>query len=335
MAYVFTLSLRSRYWLMGVMTGRSLVAVLSLNYVFFGSAGIGATMRSLIMSLIYDKALWLPSESRQEYTTGENLTLMSVDTERVLNYVAHGVWPVMGSLGFAIVLGSSACSSTAILQLRHIDRIDKLQKQLLKVIDERVKVTFEALRGIAVMKVYALEDSLAHRVDKLHVREVALLRMIHLYEVVNTVMIFATPTYLSGVTFGLYMLIRHNITFVQAYALIAMVNNCRTTLTQLSQAIAGYSNAKFVRFIVADEVATQFFLPSTSATRLMTTPLISEPQAEDEIVGKGCLSIRDANFLWPCQVRIPRHPYQSLAILEDVFISVFGFRFGALTLARI
>ncbi|KAL3662996.1 hypothetical protein V7S43_011939 [Phytophthora oleae] len=292
----------SGYWLMAMMTGSSLVAVLSLNYVFFMSARIGVNMRSLTMSLIYDKSLKLSSEARQEYTTGEILTLMSVDTERVFNFVAHGPWLVMGPLGFAIsimlvgvlfdfyssIAGAVVLVVVMVLSVQQSDRIAKLQKQLLKVIDERVKVTSEALQGIRVMKFYAWEDSLAQRVDKLRVREVKLLRKFHLYQVVNTVMLFVTPTYLSGTTLGLYMLIRNHITVVQAFTLIAMVNICRTALNQLPQAIGGYSKAKISfsridQFLIANEINQTFQLTHREAG----------------IVRKGCISIRDASFSWP------------------------------------
>ncbi|KAG2801319.1 ABC transporter C family member 10, partial [Phytophthora cactorum] len=308
----------SGYWLMAMMTGSSLVAVLSLNYVFFLSARIGVNLRSLTMSIIYDKALKLSSEARQEYTTGEVLTLMSVDTERVFHFVAHGPWLVMGPLGFAIsimlvgvlfdfyssIAGALVLIVVMTLSVQQGERIAKLQKQLLKVIDERVKVMSEALQGIRVMKFYAWEDSLAQRVDKLRLREVALLRKFHLYQVINTVMLFVTPTYLSGVTLGLYMLIRNDITVVQAFTLIAMVNICRTALNQLPQSIGDYSKAKisFARidqFLLASEIGNQSPLPPSSTDSSMTTPLISESLGSGGCAGKGCISIRDASFRWP------------------------------------
>ncbi|KAE9183266.1 ABC transporter C family member 3, partial [Phytophthora fragariae] len=303
----------SGYWLMAMMTGSSLVAVLSLNYVFFLSVRIGVNMRSLTMSLIYDKSLKLSSKARQEYTTGEILTLMSVDTERVFHFVAHGPWLIMGPLGFAIsimlvgvlfdfyssVAGALVLVVVMVFSVQQSDRIAKLQKQLLKVIDERVKVTSEALQGIRVMKFYAWEDSLAQRVDKLRVREVALLRKFHFYQVINTVMLFVTPTYLSGVTMGLYMLIRNYITVVQAFTLIAMVNICRTALNQLPQAIGGYSKAKisFARidqYLGADEIVPQSLTsaaPSPPAHLATSTPCGS--------VHNGVISIHDASFRWP------------------------------------
>ncbi|GMF33798.1 unnamed protein product [Phytophthora lilii] len=82
--------IESGYWLVAMMTGSSLVAVCALNYLFFVASRIGSNMRTLTMSLVYEKALRLSSAARQEYTTGEILTLMSVDTERVFTAMVQG-----------------------------------------------------------------------------------------------------------------------------------------------------------------------------------------------------------------------------------------------------
>uniref|UniRef100_H3H5U8 Uncharacterized protein n=1 Tax=Phytophthora ramorum TaxID=164328 RepID=H3H5U8_PHYRM len=236
---------------------------------------------------------------------------MSVDTERVFHFVAHGPWLVMGPLGFAIsimlvgvlfdfyssIAGAVVLIAVMVLSVQQGDRIARLQKQLLQVIDERVKVTSEALQGVRVMKFYAWEDSLAQRVNKLRVREVALLRKFHLYQVVNSVMLFVTPTYLSGVTLGLYVLTRNRITVVEAFTLIAMVNICRTALSQLPQAIGGYSKAKisFARideFLLADEIVAQSLQPPSSPARALVAGARGS-------TSKGCISVRDASFRWP------------------------------------
>ncbi|KAE8894100.1 hypothetical protein PF005_g29487 [Phytophthora fragariae] len=94
--------IESGYWLVVMMTGSSFVAVCVLNYLFFVDSRIGSNMRSLTMSLVYEKALKLSSATRQEYTTGEILTLMSVDTERVFTAMVQGPWLVMGPLAFVV-----------------------------------------------------------------------------------------------------------------------------------------------------------------------------------------------------------------------------------------
>ncbi|RAW37932.1 hypothetical protein PC110_g5808 [Phytophthora cactorum] len=309
----------SGYWLMVMMTLSSLVAVCALNYVFFSASRIGANMRSLTMSLVFDKALKMSSAARQDYTTGEVLTLMSVDTERVFLLMIQGPWLFMGPLSFIIsvvLIGIlfdfySALGGAAVLVVvmaisaKQGRRIAGFQKKLLKVIDERVKVTSEALQGIRVMKFYAWEDSLAQRVEKLRVKEVSLLRKFHMYQVVNTVMLFLTPSFVSGVTLGIYVLIHHTITVVEAFTLVAMVNICRTALNQLPQAVAGISKAKisYARldaFLTSDEIAAQPLLLTEGSTPTAKSPLLGNTSdTHGTSIGRGRISIRNATFEWP------------------------------------
>ncbi|KAL3662998.1 hypothetical protein V7S43_011941 [Phytophthora oleae] len=310
----------SGYWLMVMMVGSSLVAVCVLNYLFFVDSRIGSNMRTLTMSLVYNKALRLSSSARQEYTTGEILTLMSVDTERVFTAMVQGPWLVMGPLAFVVscvligflldfyaaLAGAIVLTVIMVISVQQGDRIADLQKKLLKVIDERVKVTSETLQGIRVMKFYAWEESLAQRVEKLRVKEVGLLRKFHSYQVINTVMLFITPTFLSGATLGVYVLIRHTITVVEAFTLVAIVNIARAPLNQLPQAVAGLSKAKIAyarvdAFLATGEVPAKSILlaASTETTPSNKTPLISAQDNVEAAVGRGHISIRDGIFEWP------------------------------------
>ncbi|KAK1938127.1 ABC transporter C family member 3 [Phytophthora citrophthora] len=309
----------SGYWLLVMMVGSSLVAVCVLNYLFFIDSRIGSNMRTLTMSLVYNKALRLSSSARQEYTTGEILTLMSVDTERVFTAMVQGPWLVMGPLAFVVscvligflldfyaaLAGAIVLTVIMVISMQQGDRIADLQKRLLKVIDERVKVTSETLQGIRVMKFYAWEESLAQRVEKLRVKEVTLLRKFHSYQVINTVMLFITPTFLSGATLGLYVLIRHTITIVEAFTLVAMVNIARAPLNQLPQAVAGLSKAKIAykrvdAFLATGEVPATSIPPETSteATPSSNTPFNSAQNGAEAAV-RGHISIQDGVFDWP------------------------------------
>ncbi|KAE8965089.1 ABC transporter C family member 3, partial [Phytophthora rubi] len=254
-------------------------------------------------------------------TTGEVLTLMSVDTERVFLLMIQGPWLFMGPLSFIIsvvligilfdfysALGAAIVLVVVmVISARQGRRIAGFQKKLLKVIDERVKVTSEALQGIRVMKFYAWEESLAQRVEKLRVKEVGLLRKFHMYQVINTVMLFLTPSFVSGVTLGIYVLIHHTISVVEAFTLVAMVNICRTALNQLPQAIAGISKAKisYARldaFLTSDEVAAQPLLLTEQGTVTPTnkSPLLADSsESYSTSTGRGYISIRDASFEWP------------------------------------
>ncbi|KAG1708712.1 hypothetical protein DVH05_022338 [Phytophthora capsici] len=313
----------SGYWLVAMMTGSSFVAVCALNYLFFVASRIGTNMRSLTMSLVYEKALKLSSAARQQYTTGEILTLMSVDTERVFTAMVQGPWLVMGPLAFVVscvligflfdfyaaLAGVVVLTAVMVISVQQGDRIADLQRNLLQVIDERVKVTSETLQGIRVMKFYAWEDSLAQRVEKLRVKEVKLLRKFHSYQVINTVMLFITPTFLSGATLGTYVLINHTITVVEAFTLVAVVNISRAALNQLPQAIGGLSKAKIAyaridSFLSSSEISAMPLLSSLGHAEETTpsnkVPLLAENSGiEDTSIGRGRISIRDGTFEWP------------------------------------
>ncbi|ETO63934.1 hypothetical protein F444_18435 [Phytophthora nicotianae P1976] len=310
----------SGYWLMAMMTSSSLVAVCVLNYLFFIDSRIGSNMRTLTMSLVYNKALKLSNSARQDYTTGEILTLMSVDTERVFTAMVQGPWLVMGPLAFVVscmligflldvyaaLAGAIVLTAVMVISVQQGDRIAELQRRLLRVIDERVKVTSETLQGIRVMKFYAWEESLAQRVEKLRVKEVGLLRKFHSYQVINTVMLFITPTFLSGVTLGVYLLIRHTITVVEAFTLVAMVNIARAPLNQLPQAVAGLSKAKIAyaridAFLASSEVPIKSAILPACPPMLESNkePLLAAHATSEAAVSAGFISIRDGTFQWP------------------------------------
>ncbi|KAF4315544.1 hypothetical protein G195_010899, partial [Phytophthora kernoviae 00238/432] len=242
---------------------------------------------------------------------------MSIDTERVFTAMVQGPWLVMGPLAFVIscvligmlfdfyaaLAGAVVLAAVMVASIQQGDRIAELQKKLLAVIDERVKVTSEALQGIRVMKFYAWEDSLAQRVEKLRVKEVSLLRQFHSYQVINTVMLFITPTFLSGATLGVYVLIHHTISIVEAFTLVAMVNISRAALNQLPLAIGGLSKAKIAytridAFLMSSEVSTQPALHSQSGeanSLLLSADAINESTKTSQ----GHISIRGGDFEWP------------------------------------
>ncbi|KAI9983317.1 hypothetical protein PInf_007277 [Phytophthora infestans] len=290
------------YWLLVFMAAASILAASSLTYVFFVSSRTGANMRSLVMHLVYQKSLRLSCVARQQYSTGEVLTLMSVDAERVFTVMMESPWLVVGPVSFVISVvligflfdftsaagGAVTLMVVSIASVQFGNTIARIQHDLL---DERVKVTSESLQGIRVMKFYAWEELLAHRVEKIRAKEIALLRKFHLYQVVNTVMLFLTPAFLSGVTLGIYVAVNGTISVIDAFTLISMVSICRTALIQLPVAISAFSQARiaFARidlYLSSDEYG-QLQLDNSAANELETPSAV------------GSISVRDADFEWP------------------------------------
>ncbi|KAL3662994.1 hypothetical protein V7S43_011937 [Phytophthora oleae] len=159
------------------------------------------------------------------------------------------------------------------------------------------------------MKYYTWEEPLAQRVEKLRAQEATFLRKFHSLQVMNTVMLFLTPTFLSGVTLGLYVLLHSTIDIIEAFTLIAMVNICRTALFQLPQAISSFCKAEISLsridvFLGSDEFVTDYpLLHSANSDSTVVSPR-SIPLLSDDfnnvygVIDRGTISFRDASFSW-------------------------------------
>ncbi|GAB9476037.1 Abc transporter c family member 2, partial [Globisporangium polare] len=292
---------KSGYVLVAMMTSVSAIAVTCLNYGFFVSSRVGVNMRSVMMDVVYQKSLRLSCVGRQTYTTGEIVTLMSVDAERVFNGMLNGPWLLVAPLAFVVTIVlitllfdflsalCGACLLAAVLyvSVRLAERIGQLQKELLKVVDERVKVTSEALQGIRVMKFYAWEASLARRVEAIRAQEVQLYRQFHHYQILNTTLLFLTPVLLGGITLGFYVIVRGNLSVTDAFTLIAIVNISRLAVNMFPLGIAAASQAQIAYSRV------DAYLKSDELTAFASVGAEAAP--------RGSISVRDAHLQWSRQ----------------------------------
>ncbi|GAB9477009.1 Abc transporter c family member 2, partial [Globisporangium polare] len=295
--------IESGYVLVVMMTVVTFIGVTLLNYGVFILSRVGVNMRSVMMDYVYQKALRLSCVGRQAYTTGEIVTLMSVDSERIFNGVLTGPWLVIAPLAFVITIVliaslfdvvSALCGAVLLVVVlftsdRLAKRIGELQGELLTVVEERVKVTSEALQGIRVMKFYAWEDSLAQRVQKIREREIRLYRKFHHYQVANSTLLFLTPVLLGGLILGLYVLLRGNMTVTDVYTLIAMVNISRLAVNMFPLAIAAVSQIKitFARldtYLASDELSIEENFGGESGDSSSSV--------------KGTISVQNAHFAW-------------------------------------
>ncbi|TMW62281.1 hypothetical protein Poli38472_009774 [Pythium oligandrum] len=292
------------YVLVALMAIISLIGVTCVNYGIFVLARVGINMRSVTMDTVYQKALRLSSVARQSYTTGEIITLMSVDTERIFNASITAPWLILAPLAFLITIVLiavmfdvvAAASGAALLILilyssfKLADRIGDAQEDLLKVVEERIKVTSEALQGIRVMKFYAWEDSLAQRVEKIRAVEVQLYRRFHHLNVINSTLLFLTPVLLGAIILGVYVAIEGTLTVTESFTLIALVNISRLAVNLFPSAVAGISQAETAlsrldTYMESDEL------------RLKASLAIENVEHEDN-ERKGSISVRNASFVW-------------------------------------
>ncbi|DBA04368.1 TPA: hypothetical protein N0F65_002130 [Lagenidium giganteum] len=300
----------SGYGLVGLMAAVSFAGVTCLNYGFFLSSRVGVNMRTVVMDVVYQKALRLSCVARQAYTTGEIVTLMSVDSERIFHCVIGGPWLLVAPLAFLVTViliaiqfsWAAALAGAALLVLvlfgsvKLADRIGDLQAELLTIVDERVKVTSEALHGVRVMKFYAWEESLVQRVEKIRALEVALYRKFQYLNVMNGTLLILAPVFLGAVVLGIYIGVKGNLSVTEVFTLINVVNISRLAVSMFPLAIANVSQAT-IAYNRIDE-----YLDSAELDGLLTSEH-KNLQMVASGVPKGSISVRGASFSWgSCEV---------------------------------
>jgi ABC-type multidrug transport system fused ATPase/permease subunit len=165
------------------------------------------------------------------------------------------------------------------------DKIADAQIALFKFVEERVKVTSEALQGIRVMKFYAWEDSIAQRVEKLRFEEIKLYRRFHFLQIINGTLLFMTPVFLGALVLGIYIVIKTTLSVTDAFILIALVNISRLAVSMFPIAVAGTSQARIALHRVDKYLASVELLDHLALSNSLE-------------LQKGSISVRGGTFSW-------------------------------------
>ncbi|VDI43442.1 Hypothetical predicted protein [Mytilus galloprovincialis] len=140
-----------------------LIQSLMFHQQSFWSMTLGMRVRSALMSAVYQKALRMTSEARQNSTVGEIVNLMSIDAQNIQDFISYFwvLWssPLQSCFSLYFLydtMGHSMWSGIGVLLILIplngfvISKIHKLQAQQMRQKDERIKLLSEVLNGIKV-----------------------------------------------------------------------------------------------------------------------------------------------------------------------------------------
>ncbi|KAJ2785541.1 hypothetical protein H4R18_000486 [Coemansia javaensis] len=195
------------------------VQTLAFQQHWLQNQRVNALMKISYTTAIYRKTMMLSNDARQQYNIGGIVTHMSVDTQRVADFVAnfsHHLWSsplqiilalylLYRTLGWASFAGVAVMLISIPTSAQLTRSMRSLNKLLMGYRDQRMKVMDEVLSGIKIIKLYAWESSFIRRINDIRVRlELATIRK---YGVVQAAFSFVTtllPFLVSFATFGLY-----------------------------------------------------------------------------------------------------------------------------------
>ncbi|XP_034367767.1 ATP-binding cassette sub-family C member 2 [Arvicanthis niloticus] len=237
---------------------------------------LGMNVRTTIMASIYKKALTISNLARRQYTIGETVNLMSVDTQKLMdvtNYM-HLVWSNVLQISLSIFflwreLGPSILAGVGLMILLIpvngvlAMKIRKIQVQNMKNKDKRLKIMNEILSGIKILKYFAWEPSFKEQVNGIRKKELKNLLRFGQLQAILIFILQLTPVLVSVITFSVYVLVDSNnvLNAEKAFTSITLFNILRFPLSMLPMVISSILQAsvsvdRLERYLGGDDLDT-------------------------------------------------------------------------------
>lgn len=208
-------SLGSGYLLALGFLGAKLVETIAQRQWIFGARQLGLRLRASLISQIYKKGLILSSRSRQSRTSGEIINIMSVDVQRITDFIwyLNTIWmlPVQISLAIFILhmnLGAGAyvaLAATMVVMAGNIPltRVQKwYQTKIMEAKDDRMKATSEVLRNMKTLKLQAWDSHYLKKLVDLRQTEHSWLWKSLRLVALSAFVFWGSPAFISVITFG-------------------------------------------------------------------------------------------------------------------------------------
>jgi ABC-type multidrug transport system fused ATPase/permease subunit len=183
-----------------ILGGLSFFQTIVFNTGFYNMQCFGLQIRPALIGALFHKSLRISNSARASHPTGEILTLMSVDVERVWLATLLGNWlwmsPLMLSVAIILLYLQVGYPSLIVgfvlifwgyFQEIVSGWVNSTRTKLVKCTGRRTMLTNEALQGIRVLKLYAWEDPCQERINDVRAEEMALIRHYSMLRMMNTV----------------------------------------------------------------------------------------------------------------------------------------------------
>ncbi|KAL5574201.1 hypothetical protein UlMin_023798 [Ulmus minor] len=319
-----TRRLKSGYVLALAFLGAKIVETTAERQWIFGARQLRLHLRVALVSHIYKKGLVLSSQSRQIRTSGEIINYMSVDVQRITDFMwfVNIIWmlPIQISLAIYILhinlkLGSIAALAATLLVMTcniPITRIQKkYQSKIMEAKDDRMKSFSEVLRNMKILKLQAWDMQFLHKLEMLRKVEYNWLWKSVRLNAFGAFVFWGAPTFISVVTFASCILIGIELTagrVLSALATFRMLQNPIFNLPDLLNVIAqGKVSADRVASFLAEEEIQQDVIE-----------YVPKNQTEFEV------EIENGKFSWDTESNIPTLDKINLKVKRGMKVAICG-----------
>ncbi|XP_024189456.1 putative ABC transporter C family member 15 isoform X2 [Rosa chinensis] len=260
-----TRSSGSGYILAVAFLGAKMVETIAQRQWIFGARQLGLRLRAALISQIFKKGLHLSSQSHQSHNSGEVINYMSVDIQRITDFIwyLNIIWmmPIQISLAIYILhtnlgMGSfGALVATFGVLLCNIPMTNlqkRYQSRIMEAKDNRMKATTEILRSMKTIKLQAWDSQFLHKLESLRKIEYDWLwKSLRLFAIGSTVF-WGAPSFISVVTFWACMLMGIDLTAGRVLSALATFRMLQDPIFNLPDVLNVIAQGK----VSADRVAS-------------------------------------------------------------------------------
>ncbi|KAI8809603.1 P-loop containing nucleoside triphosphate hydrolase protein [Cladochytrium replicatum] len=211
-------------------------------------------IRTMLIGAIYDKSLRINGQSAQNFTQGQILNMVNVDTDQI-------VWFILGTdvvgipvqvivsiyllyvyLGTAIWAGVGTLLGVMLLQMAFIFLLTFYENALLAAGDKRLKLVRELLYAMKVIKFRAWEELFEKKVDGLRHVQIDYLKKNNLMLIIFATLGQVTPVIMPIVTFIAYQNLSGSLNPLIVYPALTLFTSLFNPLIELPMMIPNAIN---------------------------------------------------------------------------------------------
>ncbi|KAM0029424.1 putative ABC-type xenobiotic transporter [Helianthus debilis subsp. tardiflorus] len=274
-----------------------IIGCLAQRHWWFKLQQAGIRVRSAMVGVIFQKGLTISGQSKQGNSSGEIINFMAVDAERIGNFGwhMHDYWLVLVqvAVGLALLyknLGLAAVASLiatvfvllANLPLGNIQ--EKLQDDLMKSKDKRMKSTSEIFKNMRILKLQGWEMKFLSKIIKLRDEEEGALKKYMYTLSLSSFLFWGAPTVVAGITFATCLLVGIPLESGKVLSTLATFKILEEPIYNLPDSISIFFQTK----VSLDRIATFLRTKDIDSNAITKVPQGSSSTAVEII--NGCFS---------------------------------------------
>ncbi|TPX30915.1 homogentisate 1,2-dioxygenase [Synchytrium microbalum] len=275
----------------------------------------GFRLRGSMISILMKKSLKLSPLSRQEFTSGKLLNIMSTDASRMeqVSYNFHLIWSCPYQVVVATVLLLYFIGPSALVGLALLVAYIPIQRSLGNLLtynrvkaneqaDMRIKITQESFSGIRVIKLYAWEESFLKVLRAIRSVEVGFLRKIMMARAANSSISQIMPVFAAIFSFITYVGIGNVLQPGKVFTSLSLFYLLRIPLIQLPLMVMAYIDA----YTAIKRIESVLMAPEVEDSKTIT-----------EFSKGAAIIFRNATFSWDAEDPEPDDHQPSKVAAED------------------